>query len=390
MNKNGPVYLDYNSTTPVHPEVLEEMLPYLRENFGNPSSAHSLGRKAKARIEEAREKTAALVGADPREIIFCSGGTESDNLALKGAAWSKPRDGSWTVLTSPVEHSAVLKTAEYLAGNGYRRRTARVYADGTVDLASVSEMLDEKVAVVSVMHSNNETGTIQPVAEISKIARKRGVPTHSDAVQSAGKVRLDVRELGVDFLSLSAHKLYGPKGVGCLYVRNGVKIGPIVNGGGHERGLRAGTENVAGIIGFGKACEIAAKKIDSEALRISALRDDLEKRLLSAIPSAFINGRGGRRLPNTTNICFAPGIAEAVMIKCDLAGIAVSGGSACASGSIEPSHVLMAMGVSRENALGSIRISLGAGSTPADVEYAARMLPKITAEILSANSRQSV
>jgi cysteine desulfurase len=378
------VYLDYNSTTPLHPEALEAMLPYLKESYGNPSSAHWLGRKARARVEEARESVAALLGAAPQEIIFCSGGTESDNLAIKGAAWNHPPDGGWGVVTSAIEHSAVLKTVYHLSRNGYRSHVAMADGLGMVDVEDVADGMDDKTALVSVMHSNNETGVIQPINEIAEIARSRGILCHTDAVQSAGKVRLDVRELGVDLLSISAHKLYGPKGVGALYVRRGVALHPLITGGGHERGARAGTENVSGIIGFGKACEIAAQKMDEDTKRITALRDDLQKLILERIPSAIINGHPEKRLPNTLNVCLLPGEAEALMIRCDLAGVAVSAGSACASGSIEPSHVLMAMGIPVKEALGSIRLSLGRETTREDLDYAAGILPKIVDEIRGA------
>jgi cysteine desulfurase len=371
------VYLDYNSTTPLHPEALEAMLPYLRESFGNPSSAHAPGRKARAGIERARESVAVLLGASPQEIFFCSGGTESDNMAIKGAAWNRPQDGNWRIVTSAVEHSAVLKTAVHLSNNGYRLHVAKVDEFGVVDAADVAAAVDDRTAVISVMHSNNEVGTIQPIREIAEIAWSHGVLLHSDAVQSAGKVAIDVYELGVDALSISAHKFYGPKGVGALYLRRGVKLHPLLTGGGHERGVRAGTENVAGIIGFGKACEIAVQKMAEEAARLAALRDELQRRILTVLPSARLNGHPEKRLPNTLNVRLAPGEAEAVMIRLDLANVAVSAGSACASGAIEPSHVLTAMGLSREEASGSLRFSLGMENTAKDVDYVVENLQKI-------------
>ncbi len=371
------VYLDYNSTTPLHPEALEAMLPYLRESFGNPSSAHAPGRKARAGIERARESVAVLLSASPQEIFFCSGGTESDNMAVKGAAWNRAQDGGWRIVTSAVEHSAVLKTAVHLSNNGYRLHVAKVDEFGVVDVADVAAAVDDRTAVISVMHSNNEVGTIQPIREIAEIAWSRGVLFHSDAVQSAGKVALDVYELGVDALSISAHKLYGPKGVGALYLRRGVKLHPLLTGGGHERGVRSGTENVAGIIGFGKACEIAVNKMADEAARLAALRDDLQRRILAVLPSARLNGHPEKRLPNTLNVRLAPGEAEAVMILLDLANVAVSAGSACASGAIEPSHVLTAMGLSRDEASGSLRFGLGMENTAKDVDYVVENLQKI-------------
>ncbi len=382
MPVDGPspsrgVYLDYNSTTPLHPEALEAMLPYMGESFGNPSSTHAPGRKARAGIERARESVAVLLGASPQEIFFCSGGTESDNMAIKGAAWNRPADGNWRIVTSAVEHSAVLKTAVHLSNNGYRLHVAKVDEFGVVDLADVAAAVDDRTAIVSVMHSNNEIGTIQPIREIAEIAWSRGVLIHTDAVQSAGKVVLDVYELGVDALSISAHKLYGPKGVGALYLRRGIKLHPLLTGGGHERGVRAGTENVAGIIGFGKACEIAAKKMADEAARLAALRDDLQRRILAVVPSARVNGHPEKRLPNTLNMRLAPGEAEAVTILLDLANVAVSAGSACASGAIEPSHVLTAMGLAGDEASGSLRFSLGMKNTAQDVDYVVENLQKI-------------
>lgn len=369
--------MDNNSTTPLHPEALEAMLPYLGESFGNPSSAHALGRKARAGIERARESVAALLGASAQEIFFCSGGTESDNMALNGAAWNRPRDGNWRIVTSAVEHSAVLKTAAHLSNDGYRLHVAKADEFGVVDVADVAAAVDDRTAIISVMHSNNEVGTIQPIREIAEIAWSHGALLHTDAVQSAGKVALDVYELGVDALSISAHKLYGPKGVGALYLRRGVKLHPLMTGGGHERGLRAGTENVAGIIGFGKACEIAAKKMAGEAVRLAALRDELQRRIFEVVPSARLNGHPEKRLPNTLNVLLAPGAAEAVMIRLDLAGVAVSAGSACASGAVEPSHVLTAMGLSDEEASGSLRFSLGMENTAQDADYVVENLQKI-------------
>jgi cysteine desulfurase len=371
------VYLDNNSTTPVHPEVAEAMLPFLKGNYGNPSSIHLLGRKAKAHVEEAREKVAAFIGAQPNEIIFCSGGTESDNMALKGAIWHHPPNCNWAIVTTAIEHSAVLKTVDNLSMFGYESKIVYVDWYGKVHPADVEMVLSDRTSIVSIMHSNNEVGTLQPVADIAKLAKHRGILMHTDAVQSAGKVPLNVGDLGVDLLSISAHKLYGPKGVGALFVRSGVKLSPVITGGSHERGMRAGTENVPGIIGFGKACEIVSGKMAVDSARISGMRDELQKGVLRLIPSAKINGHLNDRLPNTLNVCLVPNGAEAIMILCDMAGIAVSAGSACASGSIEPSSVLLAMGVSKDEAMGSIRISLGGENTQEDINYFLEQLPEI-------------
>ena len=371
------VYLDNNATTQLRPEVLEAMLPYLREHYGNPNSGHWFGRSVRARIEEAREKAAALIGAQPEEIYFCGGGSESDNTALKGATFAKPRDGSWRVVTCAVEHAAVLSTAGYLAQNGYCQTVVGVDRFGVVDPAAVAAALDDKTAVVSVMHANNETGVIQPVRRIAEAAKARNALMHTDAAQSAGKIPIDVGELGVDLLSMSAHKLYAPKGMGLLYIRKGVKIHPLITGGHHERGMRAGTENVAGIIGLGTACELARKNLAEDSKHIAGLRDRLQARIMEKIPSVRLNGHPERRLPGTLNISVEGADGETLLIQCDLNGIALSTGSACASGSSEPSHVLVAMGIPRGVIQGSLRLSVGIFNTDMDIDYVMERLPKI-------------
>ena len=371
------VYLDNNATTQPRPEVFEAMLPFLREQYGNPNSGHWFGRSVRVRIEEAREKTAALIGAQPNEIYFCGGGSESDNAALKGAAFAKPRDGSWRVVTSAVEHAAVLSTANYLAQNGYCQTVAGVDQYGMVDPAAVAAALDGKTAVVSVMHANNETGTVQPVRQIAEAARARGILVHTDASQSAGKIPVDVNELGVDMLSMSGHKLYGPKGTGVLFIRKGVKIHPLITGGHHERGMRAGTENVAGIVGLGMACDLARKNMAEESKKIAALRDRLQARIMEEIPSVRLNGHPALRLPGTLNVSMEGVEGETLLIQCDMDGIAVSTGSACSSGSLDPSHVLLAMGIPREVIQGSLRLSLGIYNTAEDVDYVMARLTKI-------------
>ena len=374
MNK---VYFDNNATTPIVPEVFEAMIPFLKENFGNPSSTHTLGRIARNAIEEAREKVAFLIGADPTEIILCSGGSEANNMALKGASWTKPADGKWKAITSTIEHSSILKSAEFLPLNGYKHQAVSVDLDGVIMLEELKAALDEKTLIVSVMHSNNETGTIQPIKEAATMARGQGILFHTDAVQSAGKVSLDVDELDVDLLSISAHKLHGPKGVGALYVRKGTEIEPLLSGGGHERGKRSGTENVAGIVGFGKACELAVADLAKSAGYIASLRDELEKRIFTTIPHAILNGHMERRLPNTLNVSFEGTEGEMLQIQCDLNGISVSTGSACSSGSREPSHVLLEMGVSPGLMNSSIRFSFSKLNTMGEVDIVMDMLPGI-------------
>lgn len=377
------VYLDNNATTQPRPEVVDAMLPYLREQYGNPNSGHWFGRSVRARVEEAREKAAALIGAHPTEVYFCGGGSESDNTALKGAAFAKPRDASWRVVTTAVEHAAVLATAGYLAQNGYCQTVVGVDRYGMVDPAEAAAALDDKTAIVSVMHANNETGTIQPVRRIAEAARARGVLMHTDAAQSAGKIPVDVNELGVDLLSISGHKLYGPKGTGLLYIRKGVKIHPLITGGHHERGMRAGTENVAGIVGLGTACELARQGLAEDSRRIAALRDRLQAHIMEEIPYVRLNGHREQRLPGTLNVSIEGVDGETILIQCDLNGIAVSTGSACSSGSVEPSHVLVAMGIPRAVIQGSLRLSLGIHNTEQDVDYVMERLPKIV-EVLRA------
>lgn len=380
------VYLDNNATTQLHPEVVEAMLPFLREQYGNPSSGHWFGRSVRARIEEAREKAAALIGAQPNEIYFCGGGSESDNTALKGAAFTKPRDGSWRVVTTAIEHPAVLSTAGYLAQNGYCQTVVGVDGYGMVDPAGVAAALDDKTVIVSVMHANNESGTIQPIRRIADAAKARGILMHSDAAQSAGKIPIDVNEMGVDLLSMSAHKLYAPKGMGLLYIRKGVKIHPLITGGHHERGMRAGTENVAGIVGLGTACELARRNLAEGSKKIAALRDHLQARIMEKIPSVRLNGHAEKRLPGTLNISIEGVEGETLLIQCDLNGIALSTGSACASGSTEPSHVLVAMGIPREVIQGSLRLSVGIYNTAQDIDYVMERLPKIVASARAASS----
>jgi cysteine desulfurase len=374
------VYFDYNATTPVDPEVLEAMLPYFAENFGNASSIHSVGQCARHAVEQAREQVAALLGARPQEITFTSGGTESDNLAIFGvvAADERPRKH---VITSQIEHSAVLNCCQALQVRGVDVTFLPVGSDGVVDPGDVRRAVRPETVLITVMHANNELGTVQPLEEIGRIAAEADAYFHTDAVQSAGKIPLQVEKLGVDLLALSGHKIYAPKGVGALYVRKGTHLQPILFGGHHERDRRPGTENVAGIVGLGKAAELALNKLDPGAQRLAALRDRLESGLLAAVPQSRSNGARAPRTPNTSNITFSFIEGEAMVIALDLRGLAVSTGAACSSGAVEPSHVLTAIGLPAAEARASIRFSLGRFSTAEEVEFALGLVPGVVREL---------
>lgn len=365
------IYLDHNATTPLDPCVLEAMVSVLREGFGNASSLHWFGQRARAAVDEARGEVAALVGGTPAEVVFTGSGTEADNLALRGVA-AASREPRRKILYSAVEHHAVVNTARALAEEGVPVEAVRVTAGGMLDLDDLRAKLDERTALVAVMHANNETGLVQPVAEVVHLAHERGAMVHSDAVQAAGKLPLDVRALDVDLLALSAHKIYGPQGVGALYVRRGTRMKALLRGGAQERNRRAGTENVAGIVGLGRAAALAARDLAAEASRLAALRDRLESRLL-AVPGARRNG-DGPRVPNTANVSFERTEAESLLLALDLQGLAVSTGAACAAGAMEPSHVLRAMGLPPERVQGSVRFSLGRSTTEEQVDRAAEMV----------------
>jgi cysteine desulfurase len=371
------IYLDHNATTPVDPRVLEAMLPALREGFGNASSLHWFGQQARAALDDARAEIARLIGANPAEVVFTSSGTEADNLALRGAAGiaRPPRRG---IVYSAIEHLAVMNTAKSLAEEGWPVASVRATADGTVDLDDLAAKVDETTALVAVMFANNETGVIQPVKDVVTLAHARGALVHCDAVQAAGKVPIDVRALDVDLLALSGHKIYAPKGVGVLYVKRGTRLRPWVRGGSQERNRRAGTENIPGIVGMGRAAAIAREELGAETLRLAALRDRLEERLL-AIPGTRRNGTGPR-VANTTNVSFDGIEAESLLMALDLAGVAVSTGAACAAGAVEPSHVLRAMSIPTERVQGSVRFSLGRATKEQDVDRAAETVATAVAK----------
>ena len=377
------IYLDHNATTPVAPEVADRMAAALREEFGNPSSVHHFGQRAKAAIDEARSAVAALIGGDAGEVVFTSGGTESDNFAIRGVAEALEPTGRRHLVTTTIEHEAVLNTFKALARRGWTTTLTNVDQSGIVSPDAAAAHLTPQTALVTVMHANNEIGTVQPVADIARLAKARGVLVHTDAVQSVGKIPVDVKALGVDLLSLSAHKIYGPKGVGAIWIRRGLRLSPLLTGGKHERSRRAGTENVAGIIGMGVAAQLAMAKMADESARLSILRDRLETGVLTGVSGTAINGDRSTRVPNTSNISFDRVEAESVLIALDLEGVAVSTGSACSSGTLEPSHVLKAMGFPAHRAQNSIRFSLGAATTEADIDRVIAVLPGLVDKLRS-------
>ncbi|HWQ89949.1 MAG TPA: cysteine desulfurase NifS [Desulfitobacteriaceae bacterium] len=371
------VYLDHSATTPVDREVADLMMLYFTEKYGNPSSIHSFGREARYALEEARSQVAMLIGAKPEEIIFTSGGTESDNLAILGLAEARQEKGRHLIV-SAIEHHAVLDSFKYLEKAGFTLTVLPVNNEGILDVDEVIKSLRPDTILVSVMHANNEVGSIQPVAEIGRIVREHGAAFHIDAVQALGKIPVNVEELKADLLTISAHKIYGPKGVGALYVRKGVRIIPLMHGGGQEKKRRSGTENTPAIIGFGKACELAAQRMTEEAERVKKLRDKLLTGIVKSIRHVKVNGpMGDLRLPNNVNVSIEFVEGESLLLSLDMLGIAASSGSACTSGSLDPSHVLLAMGLSHEIAHGSLRFTLGRQNTEEDVAYVLEHLPKI-------------
>ena len=383
MNQPAIYYFDNNATTRVAPEVVDAMIPFLREYWGNPSSTYVFGRQVGEHVDQARAMVAALINAEPREVVFTSCGTESNNSAIHSALVTQPEKRH--VLTTSVEHSANTKFCELLQKRGYTVTFLPVASDGALDLQLLESSIRWDTAILSVMWANNETGILFPVREVAAICRRKGVLFHTDAVQTPGKLKIDVRELDVDFLSLSAHKLHAPKGIGLLYVKRRVKYQPYVVGGGQERGRRGGTENVASIVAFGRAAELAMASLSDENTRVRALRDKLEDGILGAIPDTSLNGAKEPRLPNTSNLAFEGVEAEGILMLLDQAGICASSGSACTTGSLDPSHVLTAMGCSAARARSSIRFSLGIYNTEAEVEYVLKHLPGIISK-LRANS----
>ena len=371
------VYLDHNATAPLHPQVLAAMLPALERMPGNPSSIHWAGQQARQAVDRARRQVAELLGARPAEIVFCSGGTEADNLALRGVMAAAGPDRSH-LITSAVEHPAVLSTCQDLEQHAVQVTYLPVDAQGRVDPAAAAAAIRDDTALISVMLANNDVGTLQPVADIARLARERGVPVHTDAVQAVGRVPVDVARLGVSLLSLSGHKLGGPKGVGALWIAPGVALWPQLTGGSHERGRRAGTENVAGIVGLGAACQLARDEgLEAHGGRVRGLLEELERQLLRRLPGAVVHGQPRQGLPNTLNLRL-PGVdGEAALMNLDLLGVAVSAGSACSSGSLEPSHVLTAMGLTSEQASQAIRISLGHGTTGEELQLALDALVQV-------------
>lgn len=376
--------MDHSATTPVAPEVLEAMLPYFSEKFGNASSLYSLGLEAKEALEESRAKVAALICAQPEEIIFTSGGTESDNLAIKGIGYRSKEKGKGNhIITSSIEHPAILETCRKLKTQGFDITYLPVTKDGLVDPGTVESAIRKETILISIMHANNEIGTIQPLEEIGEIAAEKDVFFHTDAVQTAGKIPIDVNGIGLDILSISAHKLYGPKGVGALYVRKGTRLDSIVQGGGHERGLRSGTENVAGIVGLARAADLARQEMASEAKRLTDLRDKLAKMVLASVKDAWINGTMKKRLPGNLNFGFRYVEGESLLLFLDSKGVSVSTGSACSSKKLEPSHVLMSLGLKPEECHGSLRITMGRSNTEEDLDYVSRSITEAVERLRS-------
>ena len=370
--------MDHSATTATDPAVTEAILPYFSEKYGNPSSLYTIGRQARRAIEEARQHVADLIGAKKEEIIFTGSGTESDNLAIKGSVLKNRGKGDH-IITSSIEHHAVLHTCKYLEKNGFKVTYLPVSKDGIVNPADVEKAITPQTILITIMHANNEIGTIQPIEEIGKIAKEKQITFHTDAVQTAGKIPVNVDALGVSMLSVSAHKIYGPKGVGALYLRKGTAIEPQLHGGGHERNIRSSTENVPGIVGFGKASELAKERLPHES-NLTALRDSLIKGVLE-IEDSYLNGHPTKRLPNNANFRFSFIEGESMILNLDMKGVAASTGSACSSTSLEPSHVLMAVGLRPEEAHGSLRLTLGRENTQEDVDYVISVLPDIVKKL---------
>ncbi len=370
------IYLDNSATTAVSPEVLQEMLPWFTEHYGNPSSVHATGRDARKAIENARRQVAAAIGANPQEIYFTAGGSESDNWAIKGTAFAQRKKGNH-IITTAIEHHAVLHTCAWLEKQGFEVTYLPVDREGRVTPEQVEAAITDRTILITVMAANNEIGTLEPIAEIGRVARAHKVLFHTDAVQAVGAIPLDVQAMNIDMLSMSGHKFHGPKGIGALYIRRGVRIDTLIHGGAQERGQRAGTENLAGIVGLGKAIELATGNLEEKAAKLSAMRDRLIDGILERIPDVRVNGPREGRLPNNANVSVRYIEGESMLLKLDLAGIAASSGSACTSGSLDPSHVLLAIGLPHEVAHGSLRMTLGSDTTDAEIDRVLEVLPEI-------------
>lgn len=376
------IYLDHAATTPTNKNVAEAMLTYMTDKFGNPSSVHSFGRETRKEVAVAREKLAALIGAEANEIFFTSGGSESDNFALKGIAFANQKKGNH-IITTQIEHHAILHTCQWLEKHGFEVTYLPVDEYGMIQLDDLKAAITDKTILISIMFANNEVGTIEPIAEIGKIAKENGIYFHTDAVQAVANIDIDVKALNIDLLSLSGHKFYGPKGIGVLYIRRGVKIETVQHGGAQERNMRAGTENIPAIVGLGMAAEIAKRDLEKNASYVTALRDQLIKGIETKIPDVKLNGHREKRLPGNVNFSFRYIEGESLLLNLDMKGIAASSGSACTSGSLDPSHVLLAMGLTHEIAHGSLRITLGIHNTQEEVDYVLEVLPQIIERLRS-------
>lgn len=374
------IYLDYAATTPIDPQVFKKMLPFLKEKFGNTMSLHSLGQEAKTALEEAREIVANSLGANPEEIIFTSSATESNNFALKGIAFANKEKGKHIIISS-IEHPCVMESAKWLEKQGFEITRLKVDKYGLVDLNDLEKAIKKTTILVSIMHANNEIGTIEPIEEIARLCREKDVYFHTDAAQTFGKIPIDVKRINADLVTISSHKIYGPKGAGALFVRKGVKITPLIHGGGQEMGLRSSTVNLPAIIGFAEAVKICQKEMKKEIERLIKLRDYLISKILKKVEGVRLNGHPQKRLPNNINFSFKGVEGESLVFKLDMAGIAVSTGSACSSAKLEPSHVLLAIGLSPKDAHGSLRISLGRWTKKSDIDYLLDILPKIVKDL---------
>lgn len=376
------IYFDHSATTPVDREVAELMLEYMTNKYGNPSSVHSFGRETRKAVEEAREKVASLINADPREIFFTSGGTEGDNLALKGVAYANRKKGNH-IITTAIEHHAILHTCEYLEKQGFTVTYLPVDENAMIRMEDLKNAITDKTILISIMFANNEVGTIQPIKEIGQLAREKGIYFHTDAVQAVGNYPIDVKELNIDLLTMSGHKFHASKGIGALYIRRGVKVEEIQHGGAHERNLRAGTENVPGIVGLGKAAEIAERNMEKKISYVQSLRDKVITAIMEKIPHVKLNGHPQSRMPGNVNFSFLYIEGESLLLNLDMKGIAASSGSACTSGSLDPSHVLLAMGLTHEVAHGSLRVTLGRDNTEEEVNYFLEIVPEIVERLRS-------